>query len=162
MSDKIDMEVDDFVLERGIIYKAMYEGESLEDGWAYDLWKVTFDDVAFEFKTGLGLRKLEPWGSSAGVFDGGPQPTKGTILYKQWQDTAKPVKPSAASVLHCLLLDYSACDQSFASWCSDFGYDTDSRKALSIYEECQKNADKLKSLFSPDEISTLATLVEEY
>jgi hypothetical protein len=34
--------------------------------------------------------------------------------------------------------------QTFDDWCSNYGYDTDSRKALQIYMDCQEIAKKLR------------------
>ena len=55
----------------------------------------------------------------------------------------KPLKPKLDDVLHALVMDASACEQSFEDWCSELGYSDDSIKALETYRECQKNADKL-------------------
>lgn len=56
----------------------------------------------------------------------------------------KPAKPKLDDVLHSLVMDADACDMSFSEWCSNLGYDEDSRKALDIYIQCQKSADKLR------------------
>jgi hypothetical protein len=56
----------------------------------------------------------------------------------------KPVNPKALDVLFSLTIDASACDESFSDWCSNFGYDTDSRKALDLYLKCQANAEILR------------------
>ncbi len=42
-----------------------------------------------------------------------------------------------ANVLLTLQQDAALADQSFESWCSDTGYDEDSRKAYKIYESCR-------------------------
>lgn len=47
-------------------------------------------------------------------------------------------------MLYSLVMDSDACDMSFDDWCSNFGYETYSRKALDTYLECQKNALKLR------------------
>lgn len=52
-------------------------------------------------------------------------------------------EPSAADVLSCLLLDSSAAEGSFADFCDDMGYDTDSRRAEAIYKACKVTARKL-------------------
>lgn len=53
-------------------------------------------------------------------------------------------RPELKEVLNCLFLDSSACEACFQDWCSEFGYDTDSIKAKSIYDACLENAFKLK------------------
>lgn len=60
--------------------------------------------------------------------------------------TIKP--PKLESVVYCLLRDVDVLNHSsFEDWASNFGYDTDSRKACDIYHECLKTALKLKSMF---------------
>lgn len=55
-----------------------------------------------------------------------------------------PKKPALDDVLYSLVMDARACEMSFYDLCSELGYDTDSRKALAIYEQCQTNTDKLR------------------
>lgn len=67
-----------------------------------------------------------------------------------WTGAAITDEPTAADVLGCLMLDASSVDDGapyprlFRDWCDDFGYDTDSRKALAAYEACCKLAPKLR------------------
>ena len=58
--------------------------------------------------------------------------------------SAHKKSPNIEDVFNCILLDVSALDQSFEDWASDFGYDSDSRKAYAIWEACRENAKKLK------------------
>lgn len=85
-------------------------------------WRVTLNGVSFQYFTGAG------WV---------------TKPKNKW-DQARPKPPSLDDVLHSLVLDASACDQSFDDWCGEYGYDTDSRKALETYLACQDNATKLR------------------
>lgn len=58
-------------------------------------------------------------------------------------------KPSAADVLGSLVLD-ATCDVStFEDFCSEFGYDTDSRKAEATYKAIKATAPKIKHLLAP-------------
>ncbi len=53
-------------------------------------------------------------------------------------------EPSAADVLSCLISDAAVADcPTFEHFCSDMGYDPDSRRALAIYEACKVVAPKL-------------------
>jgi len=62
-------------------------------------------------------------------------------------------EPELDSVLDCLVSDaQGAVDQSFEEWASDYGYDTDSRKAEKIYKACCATATKLKRLFKDPEV----------
>jgi hypothetical protein len=60
----------------------------------------------------------------------------------------KGKQPTVADVLDCLASDSAGVENadSFEGWCSEYGYDTDSRKALATYKQCEKQADRLKSL----------------
>ena len=57
---------------------------------------------------------------------------------------SKPVFPGVASVLHSLMLDAQALDQSFADWCDDLGYDDDSISAFDTYRACCENGKNCK------------------
>jgi len=74
---------------------------------------------------------------------------------------SKPVKPNAASVLCSLIVDSSASSMIFDEWCSDFGYDTDSRKALETYMLCQQIANKVQRLFG-HVLKELREILSEY
>lgn len=88
------------------------------DNWQENsfAWKVWINDQSFEYFTGYGL-----------VLKNGT-----------------PKKPVLDDVLYSLIMDSSASDMSFEDWCNDFGYETDSRKALQTYLDCQNNAHKLR------------------
>ena len=56
-------------------------------------------------------------------------------------------EPDAAGVLDCLASDSAGIENArdFEDWCSDYGYDTDSRKAHKTWTACQRQADHLKA-----------------
>jgi hypothetical protein len=56
-------------------------------------------------------------------------------------------EPKLADVLDCLSSDASGLESSrgFEDWCSDYGYDTDSRKAEKIYKSVEHQAKRLKN-----------------
>jgi hypothetical protein len=55
--------------------------------------------------------------------------------------------PKRRDLLSCLALDATSGDQSFEDFCSDFGYDTDSRKAYATWEACRESGEKLRDVF---------------
>lgn len=74
---------------------------------------------------------------------------KETALYAQ----AKPVKtPTAYSVLACLQ-KYEV--GTFENFCSEFGYDTDSRKAHKTYKAVVKEWENVQKLFSGTQLEQL-------
>lgn len=56
----------------------------------------------------------------------------------------------AESVLECLLSDAQAGEQDFEDFCSDFGYDSDSRRAEKIWRACRKIAPRLRQFLGDE------------
>lgn len=67
-----------------------------------------------------------------------------------WQGPAISGEPDCSGVLECLLSDAQAGEQSFDEFCSEFGYDQDSRKAEKTWEACQKTTVAIKRLLGND------------
>lgn len=174
-----ELAVDAILQAAGVEYSTRYLGEkpdALGGKHAMDEWRVTFKKSRphepayamgaylgpivehFEYFTGLGHRKENP----ITVRNLLRQGYKRHLHASRFADATTPIPPPAAGVLHSLILDSSACDQSFSDWCSEFGYDTDSRKALATYEACQQNADKLKKVFSREQIESIRAALEDY
>ncbi len=80
-----------------------------------------------------------------------------------WDMWSKPVPPpTLADVLNSLLLDASGTEESFEDWCSNYGCDTDSRKAETTYRACCDTARQLRQMFTSTERATLETLFTDY
>ena len=57
------------------------------------------------------------------------------------QGSAHRLPPTLNVILSCLIMDADGADAlTFEEWCSNFGYDTDSRKAERIFNECRRIA----------------------
>ena len=56
-------------------------------------------------------------------------------------------KPKLEDILYSLVLDSAAIDQDFEDWAADFGYDSDSRSAEKMYNDCVKIGRKMRKLF---------------
>lgn len=65
------------------------------------------------------------------------------------QGPAHNLPPTAADVLGCLASDYSGGEGSFEEFCADFGYDTDSRRAETIYRAVVEQNRKLRVFLGP-------------
>ena len=63
-----------------------------------------------------------------------------------YMGSALASEPDAAGVLYCLATDARAGESSLEDFCSDFGYDPDSRKAEATWNTCVKLAPKLRQL----------------
>lgn len=149
MSNEARETVDQILARARVSFSATYRGERRNPfgvegptrvGNVMDEWECRFtfadrpgEPAEFQYFRGLGLRK------------------KG-----------RPTAPHAADVLYSLLLDSSAAQMSFAAWCDEYGYDTDSRRALTIYLECQKNADKLARIIDHEAREQLREVLQDY
>jgi len=128
-----------------------------------DKWSSTIHyqgrSATFEFFTGIGHRVAGPgwkaegrnkWASLAGHVALGVTEAinVGALVLKRQRTNggAKVVGPSVADVLSCILMDARACETTFDDWCSDFGADNDSLKALNTYLACQRNGSKVRNL----------------
>lgn len=58
--------------------------------------------------------------------------------------------PTAADVLACLVYDARCGEDPFETFCSDLGYDTDSRKAESTWKACRRTAPRIRRLLGDD------------
>lgn len=106
-------------------------------------------------------------GSSASYADSNPNmPDSDTMRY-HWrvtlrrggrkmsvpfsQGAAHTVPPTTADVLDCLAVDASGFENArgFIDWCSEYGYDTDSRKAEQIYKTVGRQVASLKRFLGP-------------
>lgn len=135
------------------------------DGWHFTLSKTNTAAV-FEYFTGTGHRELST-AAKQRVNIAYPLPRHpGTVWHRKYiaalEQAKKPVAPHVAGLIHSVLLDSQAAEMSFASWCADYGYDTDSRKDLATYGACQENSDKFNRLFNSDQRAALAAALEDY
>lgn len=75
-----------------------------------------------------------------------------TIRYARRQATfeffqgAHTKEPSAADVLACVVSDARSGELSFEEFCSDLGYDADSRMAEKTWNTCKRNGRKVRRL----------------
>ena len=171
MSDA-DASVSHALEQWGITFECYHKG--LDDptpDWQVhaDRWEIIFRrgklHFSSTFRTGIGQRthtKASKWQESRdkGYYGATYFRRPGLILENQKQ--RKPPVVTAAQVLYCLLLDTQACDQSFNDWCEDFGFDTDSRKALNTYLECQRIGTELRIIFNPAQRAKLQELLQDY
>jgi len=65
--------------------------------------------------------------------------------------------PKVADVLDCLSSDASGFEnaRSFEDWCSEYGYDTDSRKAEKTFKTVEHQAKRLSNFLGSDAFQTL-------
>jgi hypothetical protein len=165
-----DQAVADYLASQNITFKAVHLGRGLDTdngakAWDHDRWHYTFSrpglqDMCDEFKTGSGNRKLNKYDERA---YSQMRKTDRSNYPERWkEERAKAVAPTAASVLYCTLSDARGAEQNFRDWARDFGYDTDSIKALGIYNACCKLLDDVRRFFIREQREALDKLLEDY
>lgn len=146
---QIELQIENILQKAGIEYSAKYVGENenpfnSEKSYTMDAWKIVFSKgnkrFSLDYFTGVGLRK------------------KAKI--RHMPDT--PIMPHPAGVLYSVVMDSEACEMSFDDWCSELGYDTDSRKALETYLACQNNGAKYAMLFDSNVRQEIAEILQDY
>jgi len=79
-----------------------------------------------------------------------------TVYYSKSR-TYRGTEPTAAEVLNCLANDSAMVEnyRSFEDFCSDLGYNSDSRRAKRIWHACNHQAGRLKRFLGVDLYFTL-------
>lgn len=75
----------------------------------------------------------------------------------------KPIVPQMRDVLYSLAMDASVLDSScFEDWANELGYESDSRKAESIYHSCMEIALKLRNALGEAGLEKLRNVCQDY
>jgi hypothetical protein len=64
--------------------------------------------------------------------------------------TAHTSEPDVADVVYCVCSDARSGDYSFEEFCSELGYDSDSRKAEATWKACRRAGVNARRLFGKD------------
>jgi hypothetical protein len=125
------------------------EGEKPLKNWSdeSDQWLVVINGQRFDYYTGIGHRKIDMttcWGTKWSGDSKYVIQNRHKLRISVLVECSKPVTPKFDSILACLVHDAVGSAQTFDDWCSGYGYDTDSRKALQSYIGCQETAKKLR------------------
>lgn len=72
-------------------------------------------------------------------------------------DADKGEHPSAYDVLACLSSDVNT-PETFKDFCSEYGYDADSLKALQVFRRCDRFGKRLRAFFTAKEIEELSEI----
>lgn len=119
-----------------------YSGLNNTDNWLHFSWIITINGVYFDYKTGIGcietgsIKSRKP--SVIAIIPNGDR-FNGKLFDKKVRATI----PNINDILECLINDSEVSNISFNEFCSNYGYSTDSIKALNIYQECSNTKDKL-------------------
>jgi hypothetical protein len=111
--------------------------------------------VAFRMSTDMKNRIHDE--IEKGFAQRGPEGQQG------WSDKKRPIVPETCDVVHSLLMDADAIDHGgFEEWASNFGYDTDSRKAEATYRACLEIGLKLRNGLGDELVSELREVFQDY
>lgn len=83
--------------------------------------------------------------------------------FEFWASIAHPVLTKEYDILnafYCFVSDAVSGSESFDYFCSEFGYNTDSRSAEKIYRKCKKQLEKLNKIYNGDLYELLGNLSE--
>ncbi len=147
---KMENELNKFAVDNGIKIKStkVFKNPNMEDSDKMDNFEVilTMEGNTFQiyYSKGTGLRSYPP-----GV-NGMRQPHLG-----------KYIKPTMAEVLECMRMDSFIEDYGFEEWAENLGYDTDSRKAERIYNQCVKQDKEFKDFLGIELYNSFMEIEEE-
>ena len=154
-----------------------------EHPWPHVAFTVTIGNEQFPYKMGIGCVKW-PQPESVPTFKRPTLPSgdrfetvvrltlkhaevrkeykkqfvKDQAFLAAWFAKAQKVAPSPSEVLACYCREGLDADQSFENWCADFGYDSDSRKALDTYNACTENGKKARRVLGAENARKFAEL----
>ena len=124
--------------------------------------------------TGMGFRfdfqqvdgPREGWDADASHWDidlwrdGITTPYMFTLRYSM--GSAHTGTPELSHVIWCLFMDCLDPSSSFEEWCEEYGYDSDSRRAEGLYDECRRNMASLRTMLQPGDMDTLTNLFKDF
>lgn len=136
--------------------------------WAIEIRSTNGCSLSCQYSRGAAYRVWKPSARTLGPWKGqlpsAPQPGKripfhiipGHSRHTLWQKRAyrehtEPEAPELLDVICSLFMDAEGAEGSFDDWCSDFGENPDSRRALDTYLKCQAIARDLRQLFDSEE-----------
>ena len=94
----------------------------------------------------LSYEKQDEWQKQANGYTIKLSYGRKTYSVDYWQGVGIKERPTLKGVMECLFLDAESSSENFEDFCSNFGYDTDSRKAERIYNACKRIKENLKRL----------------
>lgn len=113
--------------------------------WVVTLFRRGRKITSFDYTSGWGnapaakVAKFKVFGGGMNL-DGDAALTR-EIEIGRAHDTQRPIKPDTLDVVACLVLDCRVLDSGgFENWCDDYGYNSDSIRALDTYRTCLERA----------------------
>lgn len=155
----------DFLAKTGTTFTA----EFLENGKHFDddkdnrdIYKITLKkgQRKYSFNFGQSIAKSTKWvdKKTGNEFTTNGSPLKGNLkvviltYITDYCTQVEGITPTAYDVLSCLT-KYPVYD--FEDFCSEYGYETDSRKAYKTYKAVKREWENLAILFNDEELELL-------
>jgi hypothetical protein len=114
------------------------------DRWPHFAWRVTLqrggESYSSDYRTGVGHAKPMPknWRHSLASHE----------AQAEWYNSPRNWNvPTSADIAYSLMSDAQSGSDTFEDFCSNLGYDTDSRKAFDTYLACQGALNGMRRLF---------------
>ena len=155
------------ILNKDFDFSVNHLGLFIDDDLSLkDRYIIFINGYDFEYFQGIAHREERKIINNGMIFKEllrmNPKKTKeNMILYKENIEKCSIVKPiKIDDVLNCLVSDYLASRDDFYDFCANLGYDEDSIKASEIYNNCRKNAKKLKNII--DDLDDAADKFNNY
>lgn len=98
----------------------------------------------------LDYNTLDDWQKSATPYTCTLRYQGRQMTFDYFMGRAHEKEPTVHDCLDCLLSDAQAGSQPFDDFCSEFGYDQDSRKVEKIHKSCVQMNAKLRRLLGDD------------
>lgn len=133
-----------------------YCGKIIEgkNGWDHFLYSVSIGTginmFGTQYKCGLGHSKKVNFHSNSDYWS------------NKERKYLVPVKPKNSDIMYSLLLDSDAGNYSFQDFCDNFGYSSDSIKALNIYQLCEKTSKNLRKVFTNEQLQQMQIALQDY
>lgn len=166
-ANPIETAITEYLATKNIKFAVAGGLATKRDDWECDAWVCSFERVRdgktitinTDFFTGTGHRVLTAYGKQA-IRNAGKSSARYVESLKR--EHSRAVAPHVASVLHSLLMDASGAEQNFHDWCGDFGCDSDSIKALTMYNACCEVLTKLRGFFTGTERTEMQDILQDY
>lgn len=144
--------------------KACYEGQGRSPAYASRLVFDFFGSIAAVQCThcqGIGkIKDLDQKPQTVWERDNGNMNKPRKVTCTTCKGTGKnrdPKHPSAYDILTCVNSD-SSCPDTFADFCSEYGYDTDSIKAEQTFKRASGFAKRIRAFFTAAELESLSEI----
>lgn len=136
-----------FIKENRISMTASWcdSNPNMDDSANMDHWKCIFNIKALK-------EGFDTWHGYKGKLGACQYTTRAMTVYFSQGYGHNGKSPKVDSVLDCLASDAAGVEnaRNFEDWCSEYGYDADSRKAEKTFKTCEHQAKRLRSFLGED------------